>query len=265
VCIYLYSTLSYAKVVTIIYIVKKGGTTMDRRLFLPVVIMFLSVLLLGGLISYQAGSAQESPEENPAPVIGEKETVVQDSPKASAQEPEEKTNTSIKEAPASTPTFMGMGGGGAPKAASTETGNPVKKVEKVVVADFDYTVDGLNVTFNDTSQNASSWYWDFGDGNDSEEKNPIHEYANAEEYEVILIAYESAENELNNASRTQTIDLTVDDDEEEAGDPEENPESNPEDEPETNPPVTQEVPEFPTIAIPMAAIIGMAFIFSRRQ
>jgi hypothetical protein len=70
---------------------------------------------------------------------------------------------------------------------------------------------------------------------------------------------------LNNASRTQTIDLTVDDDEEEAGDPEENPESNPEDEPETNPPVTQEVPEFPTIAIPMAAIIGMAFIFSRRQ
>nr|WP_319509095.1 PEF-CTERM sorting domain-containing protein [uncultured Methanolobus sp.] len=28
---------------------------------------------------------------------------------------------------------------------------------------------------------------------------------------------------------------------------------------------TQEVPEFPTIAIPMAAIIGMTFFFSRKQ
>jgi PKD repeat protein len=309
---------------------------MDRRLFLPVVIMFLSVLLLGGLISYQAGSAQESPEENPAPVIGEKETVVQDSPKASAQEPEEKTNTSIKEAPASTPTFMGMGGGGTPKTSSTETGNPVTKVEGVVVADFDYTVDGLNVTFNDTSQNASFWYWDFGDNTNSKAQDPVHEYAVVANYTVTLTAY--GEDELKNSSIVNYVDLIQASEEEEEEGSEEvivvadfdyavdglnvtfadmsenasswywdfgdntnstarNPEheyavasshtvtltaygedelnnasveydidlTEKENEDEKNPPVTQEVPEFPTIAIPMVAIIGMAFIFSRRQ
>jgi PKD repeat protein len=241
---------------------KKGGTIMDRRLFLPVVIMFLSVLLLGGLINYQAGSAQEAPEETPAPVIGDKETVVQDSPKASVKEPVEvSSNTTKEEAPEPSATMFFGGGGGvsAPKASSTEESeSPTKVVEEddIVVADFDYEIDGLNVTFTDKSENASSWFWDFGDDTNLTTKDNssfVHEYESANIYTVTLTA--SNEDELN-ASREMDIDLTSKTSEEGSGEEEEE---------EGNNPVTQEVPEFPTIAIPMAAIIGMAFIFSRRQ
>ncbi|WMW23303.1 PKD domain-containing protein [Methanolobus mangrovi] len=78
-----------------------------------------------------------------------------------------------------------------------------------VVANFTYTVDGLNVTFNDTSMNASSWNWDFDDGNNSIEQNPTHEYALSKEYNVTLTSYESDNDKLNNDSITQTINLTV--------------------------------------------------------
>lgn len=235
---------------------------MDRRLFLPVVIMFLSVLLLGGLINYQAGSAQEAPEETPGPVIGDKETVVQDSPKASVKEPVEvSSNTTKEEAPEPSATMFFGGGGGvsAPKASSTEESeSPTKVVEEddIVVADFDYEIDGLNVTFTDKSENASSWFWDFGDDTNLTTKDNssfVHEYESANIYTVTLTA--SNEDELN-ASREMDIDLTSKTSEEGSGEEEEE---------EGNNPVTQEVPEFPTIAIPMAAIIGMAFIFSRRQ
>jgi PKD repeat protein/uncharacterized protein YoxC len=79
----------------------------------------------------------------------------------------------------------------------------------IVVANFTYTVDGLNVTFTDTSVNASSWNWDFDDDNSSTEQNPTHEFANYEEYNVTLTAYESDDDKLNNDSITQVIDLTV--------------------------------------------------------
>nr|WP_321496135.1 PKD domain-containing protein [uncultured Methanolobus sp.] len=241
---------------------------MDRRLFLPIVIMFLSVLLLGGLINYQTGYAQESPESGvSAPVIGEKETVVQDSPKASVQEPEElSSNTTKEEAPASTPTFMGMGGGfSSPKVASSETETPEKVIaaeDVIVVADFGYEVDGLNVTFTDKSQNASTWFWDFGDNTNSTEQNPVHEYESVNVYTVTLTAYDK--DVLNNASTEQNVDLTSKT-VEEGNEEEEEEENKEEGGSEETTPVTQEVPEFPTIAIPMVAIVGMAFIFSRRQ
>ncbi|WP_340817771.1 PKD domain-containing protein [Methanolobus sp. WCC4] len=78
-----------------------------------------------------------------------------------------------------------------------------------VVANFTYTIDGLNVTFTDTSMNASSWNWDFDDGNYSTEQSPTHEYALYKEYNVTLTAYESDSDELNNDSITQSIKLTV--------------------------------------------------------
>ena len=37
----------------------------------------------------------------------------------------------------------------------------------------------LTVQFNDSSENATSVNWDFGDGNNSTERNPIHEYLNS--------------------------------------------------------------------------------------
>jgi len=45
----------------------------------------------------------------------------------------------------------------------------------------------LNVQFNDTSSgNPNSWYWDFGDGNNSTEQNPVHNYTSTGSYNVSL-------------------------------------------------------------------------------
>lgn len=43
------------------------------------------------------------------------------------------------------------------------------------------------VTFADLSQDATQWYWSFGDGNYSMEKNPVHEYEIYETVEVMQV------------------------------------------------------------------------------
>ena len=48
--------------------------------------------------------------------------------------------------------------------------------------------DPLTVQFTDLSTNATSWYWDFGDGFNSTEQNPIHTYSTAGNYTVNLTA-----------------------------------------------------------------------------
>jgi PKD repeat protein len=62
-----------------------------------------------------------------------------------------------------------------------------------LVANFTYTPNEGNaplaVTFNDTSTgNVTAWSWDFGDGNTSTEKNPIHTYVSAGNYTISLNA-----------------------------------------------------------------------------
>ncbi|MDR7665772.1 PGF-pre-PGF domain-containing protein [Methanosarcina sp. Z-7115] len=45
----------------------------------------------------------------------------------------------------------------------------------------------LNITFKDTSTGfPKSWSWDFGDGNTSTTRNPVHEYSNGGNYSVML-------------------------------------------------------------------------------
>ncbi|SMD32475.1 PKD repeat-containing protein [Reichenbachiella faecimaris] len=46
----------------------------------------------------------------------------------------------------------------------------------------------LSYTFTNASVNASSYAWDFGDGNTSTEESPSHAYAEADVYTVTLIA-----------------------------------------------------------------------------
>lgn len=53
-------------------------------------------------------------------------------------------------------------------------------------ADRTYGNNPLKVRFTDTSSNASSWAWDFGDGNSSAEENPIHTYTAEGRYTVSL-------------------------------------------------------------------------------
>jgi PKD repeat protein len=237
---------------------EKGGTIMDRRLLLPVIALLLSVLLLAGLINYQGGQAQESPDDVPAPVIEDKEPVVQDSPKASSGDKIGSEEVVAASTPAAT-SVPAAASAPAAKDKKDDTSVAVQSsVEDDVIANFTCTIKGLNVTFNDTSVNAASWEWDFDDGNSSTDQNFTNRYALYGEYNVTLIAYASESNRLNNDSITQTIYLTADADEaDDSGD-------DSDDDPKT-PVSTQQVPEFPTIAIPMVAIIGMAFIFSRRQ
>jgi len=59
-------------------------------------------------------------------------------------------------------------------------------VEIVGEANFTFEDDDLNVSFTDISPDATSWFWDFGDGNTSTEQNPIHTYESIGEYVVTL-------------------------------------------------------------------------------
>ncbi|WOD43869.1 PKD domain-containing protein [Hwangdonia lutea] len=56
------------------------------------------------------------------------------------------------------------------------------------LADFQFLVEGTQVTFNGTVENATSISWDFGDGATSSEEDPVYAYAAAGEYEVVLTA-----------------------------------------------------------------------------
>lgn len=54
------------------------------------------------------------------------------------------------------------------------------------LADFQFLVEGTQVTFNGTVANASSISWDFGDGATSTEEDPVYAYAAAGDYTVAL-------------------------------------------------------------------------------
>jgi hypothetical protein len=58
----------------------------------------------------------------------------------------------------------------------------------IPVPSYEVSWDGLTATFTNTSQHAFSYLWDFGDGATSTEENPVHTYADSEEYTVTLTA-----------------------------------------------------------------------------
>lgn len=64
---------------------------------------------------------------------------------------------------------------------------------------------GLSTAFTNTSSNATTWHWDFGDGNTSDEESPSHQYAIGE-YHITLI---SGNPESCNKFDTFTYTITV--------------------------------------------------------
>jgi PKD repeat protein len=56
------------------------------------------------------------------------------------------------------------------------------------VADFSYTADLLELSLTDLSVNATSYLWDFGDGENDTVSSPVHTYASANNYTVLLTA-----------------------------------------------------------------------------
>lgn len=57
-----------------------------------------------------------------------------------------------------------------------------------VIADFTFLQTGNQVAITNNSQNAISYLWDFGDGNYSNQQNPMHVYGTNGNYTITLIA-----------------------------------------------------------------------------
>ena len=55
-------------------------------------------------------------------------------------------------------------------------------------ADVFQSIEGKKVAFQGLTNNATSYFWDFGDGSTSTEKNPVHTYAAAGYYETQFTA-----------------------------------------------------------------------------
>ncbi|MDX1477532.1 MAG: PKD domain-containing protein [Saprospiraceae bacterium] len=77
-------------------------------------------------------------------------------------------------------------------------------VDPTPIASFQFTIDDVNfltVSFTNFSQNATSYSWNFGDGNTSTQESPVHTYASSGTYTVELTATNSA----GSATKSETI------------------------------------------------------------
>ncbi len=77
-------------------------------------------------------------------------------------------------------------------------------VDDVPVAGFTVDANAYNVDFTNTTTNATSYSWNFGDGNTSSETNPSHTYVNDGMYDVVL----TATNNCGSVTFTQTINIS---------------------------------------------------------
>ncbi len=78
--------------------------------------------------------------------------------------------------------------------------------EETPTALFSFAQNELKVTFTNSSKNARSYVWTFGDGATSKEKNPVHTYAKAGTYNVQLTAKNITKSDT--YSQNVTISLT---------------------------------------------------------
>ncbi|MFN4079601.1 MAG: PKD domain-containing protein [Saprospiraceae bacterium] len=78
-------------------------------------------------------------------------------------------------------------------------------VSNVPNANFNFTVNNQTVQFNNTSNNATSFTWDFGDGNTSNEQNPAHTYSQGGTFTVTL----TATNDCGSTTSTKTVTVVA--------------------------------------------------------
>ncbi len=71
---------------------------------------------------------------------------------------------------------------------------------------FSFEVNNYLVSFSNTSQDAASYYWDFGDGSHSTDANPQHQYSSAGAFTICLTAASEAGCE---ETICQTMSITV--------------------------------------------------------
>lgn len=70
------------------------------------------------------------------------------------------------------------------------------------IAQFAYLENATEVNFYNTSSHATSYHWDFGDGQNSTEVNPIHHYSANGTYNIRLIAIDSCDTDTLNMQIT---------------------------------------------------------------
>ncbi len=68
----------------------------------------------------------------------------------------------------------------------------IVKTTDLPVADFSYVTDNLTVEFQDLSENAESYYWEFGDTRISTRANPANSYSSEGEYTVRQLVHNRA-------------------------------------------------------------------------
>jgi PKD repeat protein len=85
----------------------------------------------------------------------------------------------------------------------TITESPYIEVYAFPTPDFDYTINGLELTLINLSSGAEEYTWSFGDGNISMEENPVHTYQQSGTYSVTL----NATNGNCNSSTSTSINL----------------------------------------------------------
>lgn len=90
--------------------------------------------------------------------------------------------------------------------SNTASLNQLIQVGTAPVVLFSYDFNGLSVGFTNATDGATSYSWNFGDGNSSTAANPSHTYAAPGEYQVSL----EASNECGLSVLTQTLFLGVD-------------------------------------------------------
>ncbi|MFC2080423.1 T9SS type A sorting domain-containing protein [Bacteroidota bacterium] len=73
------------------------------------------------------------------------------------------------------------------------------------IASYNYELEGLSVTFTNLSDHASSYFWDFGDGNTETIENPTHTYASSGDYQVVLTSYSEYCGESTNKQSVNVI------------------------------------------------------------
>ncbi len=78
-------------------------------------------------------------------------------------------------------------------------------VTTVPVAGYTNEVNGTNVDFLNTSINATSYHWDFGDGDESTDTNPTHDFEVDGEYTVVL----TSTNDCGSETYTETITIVT--------------------------------------------------------
>lgn len=78
---------------------------------------------------------------------------------------------------------LAVEGGGNSDLAEKEFSLDIK-TDSIPVAGFSYTHDDLYVEFNDLSENADNYYWEFGDKKTSTQINPVNNYTKEGEYTV---------------------------------------------------------------------------------